>query len=604
MHLSSLDEMREFREKYLFGKEESPLRILDLGSMAIGGSYRRLFEESQWEYIGVDISSGDNVDIVLSDPYDWLEIESCSIDIVISGQAFEHIEYFWRTMKEIARVLKKGGLCCIIAPSGGREHRYPVDCWRFYPDGFSALARYAGLEVVSVNTHWESREYEDDSDQWADTILIARKEEEEKLDEEDSEHFYRRGIDTESEDSLSKIARYVRSNGNVLELGPATGYFTKHLKEELGCSVHCIEISESMAKEAEKYCEKMVIADIDAINMEEAFSGNAYDYVIIADVLEHLQEDEKTLISCRNLLKPGGKCIVSVPNIGHASIIGGLLKGRFDYTNEGLLDRTHLHFYTRRSITRLLEKCGFEIIETDTVTKLPEDTEVRNSLTDLPYDIQKQIFSAPDALTYQFIFICEDRSRSQRSKRKKVRQKAPSVTDLRRLHLEGLTHRIKELSEALSEAEKIAFERLSALKKFEKELSRAQSITYDRLETIKELEAQHRRLEGKYRQTEEEYKQLEDEYRHLENGFIQLKDEYKQVEDQYKQVENQYRQLENQYRQLEGEYRQLEGKYRQLEEHNRLLADQIAKLKSHPVYRIYERTRTILEKLKIFRAKA
>ena len=175
MHLSSFDEMREFRQKYLADKEESPLRILDLGSMAIGGSYRPIFEESQWEYIGVDISSGDNVDIVLSDPYDWLEIESCSIDIVISGQAFEHIEYFWRTMTEIARILKPEGLCCIIAPSGGAEHRYPVDCWRFYPDGFRALARYVRLEVLSVNTQWEPKGYSDDSDQWADTVLISRK---------------------------------------------------------------------------------------------------------------------------------------------------------------------------------------------------------------------------------------------------------------------------------------------------------------------------------------------------------------------------------------------------------------------------------------------
>jgi SAM-dependent methyltransferase/archaellum component FlaC len=590
MHLSSLDGMREFRQKYLSGKEGSPLKILDLGSMAIGGSYRPIFEESRWEYTGVDVSSGDNVDIVLSDPYSWLEIESCSMDVVISGQAFEHIEYFWRTMTEIARVLKQGGLCCIIAPSGGREHRYPVDCWRFYPDGFRALAHYADLEVLSVNTHWESRDYEDDSDQWADTILVARKGDKEEPDEADSEHFYRRGIDVESEDSLSKIARYIRSNKSILELGPATGYFTKHLKEKLSCSVHCIEISETMAREAEKYCEKMVVADIDAINLEEAFAGNTYDYIIIADVLEHLREDEKTLVSCRNLLNQGGKCIVSVPNIGHASIIGGLLKGHFDYTNEGLLDRTHLHFYTRRSITRLLEKCGFDIIETDTVTKLPEDTEIRDSLTDLPHDIKKQILDTHDALTYQFIFICGDRSGTQDGERKEVDQKAPSVTDLRRLHLEGLTHRIKELSKGLSDAEEIAFERLSAVKRFEKELSRAQSITYDRLETIKELEAQHRRLEGRYRQTEEEYKQLEDEYRNLENGFIQLKDEYKQVEDQYRQVEDQYRQLE--------------GRYRQLEEHNRLLADQIAKLKSHPLYRIYEKTRTILEKLNIFRAKA
>ena len=79
-------------------------------------------------------------------------------------------------MREIARALKPGGLCCILAPSAAPEHRHPVDCWRFYPDGFMALAHYAGLEVLEVRTDWEAE------DRWfADTLLIARKPEEEKM---------------------------------------------------------------------------------------------------------------------------------------------------------------------------------------------------------------------------------------------------------------------------------------------------------------------------------------------------------------------------------------------------------------------------------------
>ena len=76
----------------------------------------------------MDMTPGKNVDIVLPSPYRWRGIESNSVDVLISGQAFEHIEFFWITMLEIARVLKPGGLCCIIAPSGGAEHKYPVDC--------------------------------------------------------------------------------------------------------------------------------------------------------------------------------------------------------------------------------------------------------------------------------------------------------------------------------------------------------------------------------------------------------------------------------------------------------------------------------------------
>jgi SAM-dependent methyltransferase len=95
--------------------------------------------------------------------------------VLISGQAFEHIEFFWLTMLEIARVLKPGGICCLIAPSGGFEHKYPVDCWRFYPDGFLALSRFAGFTTLECFYRTESSDYSDDSNLWQDTVLVAQK---------------------------------------------------------------------------------------------------------------------------------------------------------------------------------------------------------------------------------------------------------------------------------------------------------------------------------------------------------------------------------------------------------------------------------------------
>ena len=74
------------------------------------------------------MAPGDNVDIVLNDPYHWKEFKSNSIDVLISGQAFEHIQYIWISILEVVRVLKPGGLGCIIVPSSGVENRYPFDC--------------------------------------------------------------------------------------------------------------------------------------------------------------------------------------------------------------------------------------------------------------------------------------------------------------------------------------------------------------------------------------------------------------------------------------------------------------------------------------------
>lgn len=175
MHQSSYDKMQAFRQSYLAGREGELLRILDLGSQDVNGCYRPLFAEPRWEYRGLDMEPGANVDVVLRTPYAWRELASNSIDVLISGQAFEHIRYFWISMLEVARVLKPGGLCCILAPSSGPEHRYPVDCWRFYPDGMHSLAIFAQMEVLQASTQWQDQGYQDGSDWWHDSLLVCRK---------------------------------------------------------------------------------------------------------------------------------------------------------------------------------------------------------------------------------------------------------------------------------------------------------------------------------------------------------------------------------------------------------------------------------------------
>lgn len=175
MHQSSYDKMQAFRQRYLDERRHEPLQILDLGSQDVNGSYRPLFEEPRWVYRGLDMHPGANVDVLLHRPYVWRELASNSADVLISGQAFEHISYFWISILEVARVLTPGGLCCILAPSSGPEHRYPVDCWRFYPDGLHALATFAQLEVLEASTQWQDLGYLDGSDWWHDSLLVCRK---------------------------------------------------------------------------------------------------------------------------------------------------------------------------------------------------------------------------------------------------------------------------------------------------------------------------------------------------------------------------------------------------------------------------------------------
>ena len=176
MHPSSYDKMAEFCRGYLESRRKEPLTILDLGSCDYNGSYRPLFTHKRWRYLGVDLVAGKNVDLVLRDPYHWRELKSESADVIISGQTFEHTEFFWETILEIARVLKPHGLCCLIAPATGPEHRYPLDCWRIHADGFRAIARHAHLEVLEARTQWrELPNYDSESNKWHESMLIARK---------------------------------------------------------------------------------------------------------------------------------------------------------------------------------------------------------------------------------------------------------------------------------------------------------------------------------------------------------------------------------------------------------------------------------------------
>lgn len=177
MHTASMSRMQWFRDQFLNENLAHPRAILDVGSYDVNGCYRGLFESAEFAYTGLDMEPGPNVDIAVNTPYRWAEVPTDSFDVVISGQCLEHSEFFWETLREMTRVLREGGLMCLIVPNGFAEHRYPVDCYRFFTDGMVAMARYVQLEVLHAHTNkgpstedriWFSNDH-------ADSMLIAQK---------------------------------------------------------------------------------------------------------------------------------------------------------------------------------------------------------------------------------------------------------------------------------------------------------------------------------------------------------------------------------------------------------------------------------------------
>ena len=136
--------MEMFVREYI--KDEN-LYVLDVGSKDVNGTFKPLFTGHR--YVGLDIIPGPNVDVVTEELYCY-PFDDETFDIVVSGSTIEHVPDMFSWIKEIARITKRGGLVCIIGPSVHKyQHRYPLDCWRIYPDGMVFLLRgMAQLDVL------------------------------------------------------------------------------------------------------------------------------------------------------------------------------------------------------------------------------------------------------------------------------------------------------------------------------------------------------------------------------------------------------------------------------------------------------------------------
>ena len=221
----------------------------------------------------------------------------------------------------------------------------------------------------------------------------------------DDLHVYLRSIQQDERTSLSVVASLVPEQAAVLDLGCGSGALGQYLLETKGCSVDGVTLSEAEATHARPHYRRVVVDNLESCDLRATFAGQRYDAIICADVLEHLSRPEQVLAACRELLTPEGQLLISVPNVGYCGLILDLLHGEFRYREEGLLDRTHLRFFTRRSLTRFLHSEHWSIETLDTIQREWSESEFQVTLDSIPPAVARYLLAQPDALTYQFIGV-------------------------------------------------------------------------------------------------------------------------------------------------------------------------------------------------------
>ena len=188
----------------------------------------------------------------------------------------------------------------------------------------------------------------------------------------------------------------------VLELGAASGHVTKALKS-LNNTVTAIERDARFSESLSAIADEVIFTDLDWLDLRERLSGKKFEVVLAGDVLEHCSKPELVLLQIHDLLTPDGYVVISLPNIAHGDVRLSLLTGTFDYSETGLLDRTHLRFFTRSSIHTFLSQSHFQVEAVFASTASIGTTELGPPNAEIPIEAVQFVQKDPDALVYQYI---------------------------------------------------------------------------------------------------------------------------------------------------------------------------------------------------------
>jgi 2-polyprenyl-3-methyl-5-hydroxy-6-metoxy-1,4-benzoquinol methylase len=214
---------------------------------------------------------------------------------------------------------------------------------------------------------------------------------------------YEARINLDVDNAHSRVIRLVGRDKRVLELGCASGYMSHVLADSFGCTVTGVELHAEAARQAREFCIRVIEADLDTVDWTGVLGDDSFDVIIAADVLEHVRKPVALLEAVRSHLADGGYLVASIPNLAHASVLVELLNGRFFYQPYGLLDDTHIRFFTRDTIFECFERAGFAVSHLERIVVPPEQTEFRTDLSALSVEVRALLESRDESHTYQFI---------------------------------------------------------------------------------------------------------------------------------------------------------------------------------------------------------
>jgi 2-polyprenyl-3-methyl-5-hydroxy-6-metoxy-1,4-benzoquinol methylase len=215
---------------------------------------------------------------------------------------------------------------------------------------------------------------------------------------------YEYEIDLEGPSAGAAVIRFVRPNSKVLEVGAGSGAIARHIVSQKKCKVVAVEANPASVEKLRKFCDRVHDLDLNQADWTKTLENEGgFDYVIAADVLEHVYNPWRVLSGMKALLKDEGSIILSLPHASHSSVLTSFYNGDVEYREWGLLDKTHIRFFGLHNIEALYESAGLAITQVHFVMLKPEDTEFAEHWKRLPESVRKALSNRPFANVYQVV---------------------------------------------------------------------------------------------------------------------------------------------------------------------------------------------------------